>query len=61
MLKHFFIAVGLTLAAPVPAAPGADGSAAEHPEAKPYEKNAKASQDVDGSPDGLKSRALPKC
>lgn len=49
MLKHFFIAVGLTFAAPVLAAPGTDGSAAEHPEAKPYEKNAKASQDVDAA------------
>ncbi|GAB5482169.1 MAG: hypothetical protein Pars92KO_19260 [Parasphingorhabdus sp.] len=49
MLRHFFFAVGLSLAAPGLAAPSADGSVAEHPEAKPYEKNAKASQDVDAA------------
>ncbi len=48
MLRHFFLAVGLSLAVPVLAAPDTN-AAAEHPEAKPYKKNAKASQDIDAA------------
>lgn len=48
MLKHFFVVVGLSLAAPVLATPDSEASA-EHPETTPYEKNAKASQDVDAA------------
>ncbi|MEP2101727.1 MAG: thioredoxin family protein [Parasphingorhabdus sp.] len=49
MLKYFFLAAGLLLATPTLAAPDKDDTAAEHPEAKPYKKNAKASQEVDAA------------
>lgn len=48
MLKHFFFAVGLSLAAPGLSAPQTH-AAAEHPEATPYEMDAKASKDVDAA------------
>ncbi|WP_108810823.1 thioredoxin family protein [Sphingorhabdus sp. Alg231-15] len=49
MLKQIFLAAGLAYAAPALAAPEADEAAAEHPEAKPYKKNAKASENVDAA------------
>ncbi|WP_229954044.1 thioredoxin family protein [Parasphingorhabdus litoris] len=49
MMKYIFFAAGLALAAPALSAPDTDGSAAEHPEARPYEKDANASQNVDAA------------
>lgn len=47
MIKSFIFALGLFLAVPAFAVVGADKTEAEHPEAKPYKKSAKASKNVD--------------
>ncbi len=49
MLKYIVLVAGLVFALPALAAPNADDAAAEHPEAKPYKKDAKASENVDAA------------
>lgn len=49
LIKSFIFALGLVLAVPAFAAAGAEKTEAEHPEATPFERKAKASANVDAA------------